>query len=84
MEIFTDAGGAESGPCAAGTRGLEEWRYEYGPAGGLEREEYRVRGELTKVTRYEGRVHTEELYRDGAARSSGRPSGTGSGSSRSS
>ena len=49
-----------------GEQGLEEWRYEYAADGALQREEYRVKGALVKVTRQgpDG-TRTEELYREG-------------------
>jgi hypothetical protein len=52
-----------------GPRGLENWRFEYGPEGEPLLEEYRVRGSLERITRYsrqEGeRLRVDELYREG-------------------
>jgi hypothetical protein len=52
-----------------GPRGIETWRFEYGPEEELVREEYRVRGSLERITLYYGeggeRVRVEELYREG-------------------
>jgi hypothetical protein len=52
-----------------GSRGIENWRFEYGPEGRLAREEYRLRGSLEKVTLHslEGDepIRVEELYREG-------------------
>ena len=50
-------------------RGLEHWLFDYGTEDSLEREEYRIRGALERVTIYtsggaEG-SRIEELYRDG-------------------
>jgi hypothetical protein len=46
--------------------GPEQWSYAYGPGGVLQREEYRVRGRLQKVVRYqEEGSKVEELYRSG-------------------
>ena len=54
-----------------GSRGIENWRFEYDPEGQLAREEYRLRGSLEKVTLYsregEERFRVEELYREGRA-----------------
>lgn len=52
-----------------GSRGIENWRYEYDPEGRLAREEYRLRGSLEKITLHsregEKRLRVEELYREG-------------------
>ena len=52
-----------------GSRGIENWRYEYDPEGRLAREEYRLRGSLEKITLHsregEERLRVEELYREG-------------------
>jgi len=52
-----------------GARGLEHWFFEYGPEDTLEREEYRIRGALERITTYSTdggeSYRTEELYREG-------------------
>jgi antitoxin component YwqK of YwqJK toxin-antitoxin module len=46
--------------------GFEEWRYAWGPDGKKEREEYRRRGMLEKITTFVSvSARTEELYNDG-------------------
>ncbi|UCF98761.1 MAG: hypothetical protein JSV89_04305 [Spirochaetaceae bacterium] len=51
-----------------GSRGIENWLFQYGPDDDLVREEYRVRGSLERVTLYsvQDQVSTrlEELYRE--------------------
>jgi hypothetical protein len=46
-------------------RGTEQWSYQHDEAGGLQREEYRLRGLLQKVVRYTEGGRVEELYRAG-------------------
>jgi antitoxin component YwqK of YwqJK toxin-antitoxin module len=49
-----------------GPGGLETWKYSYTEAGTLLREEYFRRGILEKVTIHgEGKLRTEEMYREG-------------------
>jgi hypothetical protein len=64
-----DAGGRIVETTKRGPRGIENWRFEYGPDEELVREEYRVRGALERVTLYSvqggERVRVEELYREG-------------------
>ncbi len=60
----------EKGKMTSKTRrtseGLEAWKYSYSDSGDLSREEYVQRGVRVKVTLYgEGKLRTEELYRDG-------------------
>ena len=46
--------------------GLEDWSFAYDDAGKLEREEYRLRGQLERVVRYPGGdLQVQELYREG-------------------
>jgi YD repeat-containing protein len=45
--------------------GTEQWSYFYDGAGALAREEYRARGQLARVVRYEEDGRVEELYRAG-------------------
>ncbi len=48
------------------SEGLEAWKYSYADSGDLSREEYFQRGIRVKVTLYgEGKLRTEELYREG-------------------
>jgi hypothetical protein len=45
--------------------GTEQWSYFYDEAGSLQREEWRFRGQLSKVVRYVEGGRVEELYRSG-------------------
>ena len=45
--------------------GIEQWSYRNDAAGNLEREEYRARGQLEKIVRYQEGGRVEELYRAG-------------------
>jgi hypothetical protein len=45
--------------------GIEQWSYFYDPDGGLQREEWRSRGQLSKIVRYMEGGRVEELYRAG-------------------
>jgi YD repeat-containing protein len=52
-----------------GSRGIENWRFEYDQEGRLAREEYRLRGSLEKIILYsrdgEEMLRVEELFREG-------------------
>jgi antitoxin component YwqK of YwqJK toxin-antitoxin module len=49
-----------------GPEGLEAWKYSYSASGDLSREEYFLRGVRVKITIHgEGKLRTEELYREG-------------------
>lgn len=50
-----------------GARGIENWRFEYGPEDNKTREEYRLRGALERITLYQDQEGSrlEELYRGG-------------------
>ena len=68
-EILTyerDEKGKVTSKTRRGPEGIEVWKYSYSDSGDLSREEYFRRGIEVKVTVHgEGKLRTEELYRDG-------------------
>jgi YD repeat-containing protein len=61
-----DGKGREISKLRRSTEGLETWKRSYTDSGGLSREEYYNRGFLVKVILHgEGKLRTEELYKDG-------------------
>jgi antitoxin component YwqK of YwqJK toxin-antitoxin module len=66
VEYVRDEKGKALSKSRRGRDGLEVWKYSYSDAGDLSREEYFRRGILVKVIVHgEGKLRTEELYRDG-------------------
>jgi len=66
VEYKHDEKGKVTSKTRRGPEGLEVWKYSYSDSGDLSREEYFQRGILVKVTVHgEGKIRTEELYRDG-------------------
>jgi antitoxin component YwqK of YwqJK toxin-antitoxin module len=66
VQYVRDEKGKAISKTRRGSEGLEVWKYSYSDAGDLTREEYFKRGILVKgIVHGEGKLRTEELYRDG-------------------